>query len=293
MRYSSGSYKTFKVFNYILLGAIAVTCIIPIVHVLAVSFSGKEAAGANLVGLWPIDFTVDAYAETIDNPNFLNSLQTSFLRTILGTVLSMILTVMIAYPLSKDDIEFKGRKWYVWLFVFAMLFNGGLIPSYILISKMGLMNSIWALVLPVAINSFNLILMMNFFRTSVPKALEEAALIDGAGYFRILFQIYVPIAMPAIAAISLFTMVFHWNSWFDGLIYMSDLEKYPLATFLQTVVVQQDFSRLSVDSESLKNMSQRTVKAAQIFIGALPILLVYPFLQRFFVKGIVLGSVKE
>ncbi|MCC3372078.1 carbohydrate ABC transporter permease [Cohnella sp. REN36] len=293
MRYSSGSYQTFKVFNYILLGAIAITCIIPIVHVLAVSFSGKEAAGANLVGLWPIDFTVDAYAETIDNPNFLNSLQTSFLRTILGTVLSMILTVMIAYPLSKDDIEFKGRKWYVWLFVFAMLFNGGLIPSYILISKMGLMNSIWALVLPVAINSFNLILMMNFFRTSVPKALEEAALIDGAGYFRILFQIYVPIAMPAIAAISLFTMVFHWNSWFDGLIYMSDLEKYPLATFLQTVVVQQDFSRLSVDSESLKNMSQRTVKAAQIFIGALPILLVYPFLQRFFVKGIVLGSVKE
>lgn len=293
MIYRTGSYKTFTIINYILLAVISVSCILPIIHVLAVSFSGKEAAGANLVGLWPIDFTLDAYAETIDNRNFSNALQTSFLRTLIGTAFSMLLTTMIAYPLSKEDSELKGRKWYVWLFIFAMLFNGGLVPTYILISKVGLMNSMWALILPVAINSFNLILMLNFFRTSVPRALEEAALIDGAGYYRILFKIYIPIAMPAIAAISLFTMVFHWNSWFDGLIYMSDLENYPLATFLQTIVVQQDFSRLSVDSESLKNMSQRSVKAAQIFIGALPILLVYPFLQRFFVKGIVLGSVKE
>lgn len=173
-----------------------------------------------------------------------------------------------------------------------MLFSGGLIPSYILIQKLGLINTLWALILPGAVAVWNLILMMNFFR-NVPKELEEAAFIDGANHITTLFRIYLPVSMPAIATISLFTMVGQWNSWFDGLIYMNDAAKYPLATLMQTIIVQQDFSNMNVDATQLQNMSQRTVNAAQIFIGALPILLVYPFLQRFFVKGIVLGAVKE
>ena len=154
------------------------------------------------------------------------------------------------------------------------------------------MNTIWALILPGALSVWNVILMMNFFR-GLPKELEEAAYLDGAGHIKTLILVYVPLSLPAIATLSLFTMVYQWNSWFDGMIYMSDIKNYPLASLLQTIIVQQDLSKINVDPSMLENISQRTVRAAQIFIGALPILMVYPFLQRFFVKGIVIGAVKE
>ncbi|KJE27565.1 binding--dependent transport system inner membrane component family protein [Geobacillus kaustophilus] len=287
------SYKLFTVFNYTLLTIIAVLCLLPLIHILAVSFSGSAAATANLVGLWPVDFTLDAYEKTIGNENFLRSLWNSFLRVVLGTVISMGVMLCAAYPLSKSDDAFRGRKLYMWIFVFTMLFHGGLVPTYMVVTKLGLTDTIWALILPPAVSAFNLILLVNFFRTSVPKSLEEAALMDGANHFKIFWKIYLPISVPAIATISLFTMVFHWNSWFDGLIYMSDVKHYPLSTFLQTIIVQQDFTKMSVDAETLKNLSERTVKAAQIFIAALPMLIVYPFVQKFFVKGIVLGAEKE
>ncbi|ADU94259.1 carbohydrate ABC transporter permease [Geobacillus sp. Y412MC52] len=289
----SWSYKLFTVFNYTLLTIIAVLCLLPLIHILAVSFSGSAAATANLVGLWPVDFTLDAYEKTIGNENFLRSLWNSFLRVVLGTVISMGVMLCAAYPLSKSDDAFRGRKLYMWVFVFTMLFHGGLVPTYMVVTKLGLTDTIWALILPPAVSAFNLILLVNFFRTSVPKSLEEAALMDGANHFTIFWRIYLPISVPAIATISLFTMVFHWNSWFDGLIYMSDVKHYPLSTFLQTIIVQQDFTKMSVDAETLKNLSERTVKAAQIFIAALPMLIVYPFVQKFFVKGIVLGAEKE
>lgn len=286
-------YKLFTVFNYTLLTIIALLCLLPLIHILAVSFSGSAAATANLVGLWPVDFTLDAYEKTIGNENFLHSLWNSFLRVVLGTLISMGVMLCAAYPLSKSDGAFRGRKLYMWFFVFTMLFHGGLVPTYMVVTKLGLTDTIWALILPPAVSSFNLILLVNFFRTSVPKSLEEAALMDGANHFTIFWKIYLPISVPAIATISLFTMVFHWNSWFDGLIYMSDVKHYPLSTFLQTIIVQQDFTKMSVDAETLKNLSERTVKAAQIFIAALPMLIVYPFVQKFFVKGIVLGAEKE
>ncbi|MBS4200076.1 carbohydrate ABC transporter permease [Bacillus sp. FJAT-49732] len=293
MIYKSKSYQIFSVFNYVFLTIITFLCILPLIHVFAVSLSGSAAATANIVGLFPVDFTLDAYKKTIGNENFIRALGIGIYRVFLGTIVSMTLMTFAAYSLSKEDHDFKGRKYYVWFFVFTMLFSGGLVPSYIIVTKVGLINSIWALILPVAVNAFNLILLLNFFRTAVPKSLEEAAYMDGAGHFRILFSIYLPVAIPALATVSLFTMVFHWNSWFDGMIYMTDSRKYPLSTFLQTIIVQQDYSKMSVDAETLRNLSQRTVKSAQIFIGALPMLIVYPFLQRYFVKGIVLGSEKE
>ncbi|MBB5325501.1 putative aldouronate transport system permease protein [Anoxybacillus tepidamans] len=286
-------YKIFTILNYVLLTVTAFLCILPLIHILAVSFSGSAAATANLVGLWPVDFTLDAYEKTIGNENFLRSLWNSFFRVVLGTAISMGLMLCAAYPLSKSDQVFRGRKIYMWFFVFTMLFHGGLVPTYMVVTKLGLTDTIWALVLPSAVSSFNLILLVNFFRTSVPKSLEEAALMDGANHFTIFLRIYLPISVPAIATISLFTMVFHWNSWFDGMIYMSDVKHYPLSTFLQTIIVQQDFTKMSVDAETLKNLSERTVKSAQIFIAALPMLIVYPFVQKFFVKGIVLGAEKE
>jgi putative aldouronate transport system permease protein len=285
-------YKIFNVCNQLFLIALAFSCILPLIHVFAVSLSGKAAATANLVSLWPVDFTVDAYEKTLGNENFIGSLWISVKRTVLGTAVGMALIFLTSYPLSKEDGKFPGRMVYAWFFVFTMLFHGGLVPSFILVQKLGLMNSIWALILPHAVNVWLMILMLNFFR-NVPKELEEAALMDGAGQFRILFHVYLPLSMPAIATLSLFSMVFHWNAWFDGLLYMSKQTNYPLATFLQTIIVQQDFSQINLDPKMLENINQRTVQAAQIFIGALPILLVYPFLQKYFVKGMVLGAVKE
>jgi len=204
----------------------------------------------------------------------------------------MAVIFLAAYPLSKDNSVFKSRSVYSWYFIITLLFNGGLVPSYIVIQKLGLLNSIWSLILPVAVNIWLLVLMMSFFR-SVPKELEEAAVIDGASQLKILTLIYLPVSLPSVATLSLFMMVFHWNSWFDALIYIGDIHDYPLATFLQTILVQLDTMKVSMSGYDAENMSNRTVKAAQVFIGALPILMVYPFLQKYFVKGIVLGAVKE
>ena len=292
MYYKSPTYKIFNIFNIILLVSLALLCIIPLIHVLAVSLSSKVAADANIVGLWPVNFTLEAYKKTTSNPVFLSSMWISVQRTIIGTALTLILAFLAAYPLSKETSAFRGRNVYAWLFVFTMLFNGGLVPFYMVIQRLGLMDSFWVLVLPGAVNVFLTILMLNFFR-GIPKEMEEASLIDGAGHFRTLFSIYLPVSLPAIATISLFSMVFHWNSWFDGLLYIGDPSRYPLATFLQTVIIQRDMSSMSINPAEMALISQKTVKSAQIFIGALPILLVYPFLQRFFVKGLVMGSVKE
>ncbi|MFK0524363.1 carbohydrate ABC transporter permease [Paenibacillus illinoisensis] len=292
MYYKTKGYRIFSIGNYIFLGVLSLLCILPIIHILAVSFSSMAPASANLVGFWPIGFTTDAYVKTFGNSNFINSLLVSVKRTVIATVIGMVIMLLTAFPLSKEDLNFKGRSIYTWFFVFTILFSGGLIPSYILIQKLGLMDTIWALVLPGALSVWNVILMMNFFR-GLPKELEEAAYLDGAGHIKTLALVYIPLSMPAIATLSLFTMVGQWNSWFDGMIYMSDVKNYPLASLLQTIIVQQDLSKINVDPSMLENVSQRTVRAAQIFIGALPILVIYPFLQRFFVKGIVIGAVKE
>ncbi|MEK3732142.1 MULTISPECIES: carbohydrate ABC transporter permease [Paenibacillus] len=285
-------YRIFNVFNIGLLVLLAVLCIIPLIHVLAISFSSKAAADAGLIGLWPVDFSLEAYKKTMNNPAFLRSIWISVARTVLGTALTLAITFLAAYPLSKERRVFASRSVYSWLFVFSMVFNGGLVPFYIVIQKLGLINSFWVLVLPGAVNTFLVILMLNFFR-GIPKELEEAAYIDGAGHFKTLFRIYLPVSLPSIATIALFSMVFHWNSWFDGLLYLNNSRDFPLATFLQTVIIQQDMSTMSMSPKEMELLSQTTVNAAQIFIGAAPILLVYPFLQRFFVKGMTLGSVKE
>ncbi|WNR42886.1 carbohydrate ABC transporter permease [Paenibacillus roseipurpureus] len=292
MYHKTFGYRFFSAGNHLFLIVLSVLCILPLIHVLAVSFSGSSAANANLVNLWPIDFTLESYSKTVNNPAFSRALFYSVYRTLLGTAIGMAVMTLAGYALSKQFAEFKSRNAYMWFFVFAMLFSGGLVPNYILMTNLHLINSMWALILPPALSIYNTILLMNFFR-SLPSELEEAAHMDGAGVFRILFSIVLPISLPALATITLFTLVWHWNSWFDGLIYMVDSKKYPLATFLQTIVVQQDFSKLSLDPKDLENLNQQTVKSAQIFIGALPILLVYPFLQKYFVKGIVVGAVKE
>ncbi|WP_138493335.1 carbohydrate ABC transporter permease [Paenibacillus pinistramenti] len=292
MYHKTTGYRIFSVFNYLLLSLAGLLCVLPIIHILAVSFSASAPANSHLVGLWPVGFNLESYTKTMNNPNFIRAFLIALERTALGTFITMSVITLAGYVLSKDSASFKSRNAYAWYFVFTMLFSGGIIPSYIVVRNLHLMDTIWALVLPGAVQVFNMILLMNFFKAT-PKELEEAALIDGAGHFTILFRVYLPLAMPAVATMSLFSIVGNWNAWFDGLLYINDYRNYPLATFLQTIIVQQDFSKLNPDVNELKNISQRTVKAAQIFIGILPVLVVYPYLQKYFVKGIVLGAVKE
>jgi len=290
---SSTGYQTFSVLNYIFLTIIAISCIFPLIHVLSISFSSASAVAAGQVKLWPVEFTTASYQSVFGKKEFLTAFFVSIQRLLLGVTVNMVLVILLAYPLSKESKQFRMRTVYVWFFVFTMLFSGGLIPQYIFVKETGLIDTLWALVLPSAVPVFNVVLLLNFFR-GLPKELEESAKLDGAGHLTILWRIFTPISMPAIATILLFTIVGHWNSWFDGLIYMNQPEHYPLQTFLQTNVITKQLSQMTAqEAEQYLRISDRTGRAAQIFVAALPVMVVYPFLQRFFMKGIVLGSVKE
>lgn len=289
MRHTSLSRKVFVICNTTFLVLVALLCLLPLVNLFAISLSGKAAANSGTVTFWPIDFTIMAYQKTFQNHNFIRSILISVARTVLGTLFSMFVITTAGYALSKD---FKGRTPLMWFFVFTMLFGGGLIPSYMVNTSLGLKNNFLVYILPGAFSCYNLILIMNFFK-SIPKSLEEAALIDGASFFTVLWKIFLPLSKAGLATVALFIMVGNWNEWFTGILYMSDTKNYPLASFLQVIVVQGNQQDLALDPTSAAAMSERTIKAAQIFIGALPILLVYPFLQKYFVKGIVMGAVKE
>lgn len=194
--------------------------------------------------------------------------------------------------MSKDKNELRARSLYAWFFFITMMFSGGLIPWYMVIRQLGMLDTIWALVLPGAVPVFNVILLLNFFR-EVPKELSEAAFIDGASHFATLVRIYIPVSMAALATILLFSIVHHWNSWFDGLILMNSPAHYPMQSYIQTIVVQRTYSLMTREEiQALATISDKTLRSAQIFLGSLPIVVIYPFLQRYFVKGIVLGSVK-
>ena len=288
------SRKLFVTFNYAFLGCLALVCILPLVNVLALSFSSTSAIEQGRVTFWPVEFSTFAYEYIAQSKPFQVSIWVSVQRVFLGVGLNFVLTILTAYPLSREVEQFRFRTLYVWIFVFTMLFTGGLIPSYVLVKELGLLDSIWALVLPGAVPIFNVVLMLNFFR-NLPKELTEAAFIDGANHWKILWNIMVPLSLPAQATVTLFAIVGHWNEWFNGLIYMNNPMHYPLASYLQTVIIQYDLSTLSDPSmlEIISKLNNRSIKASQIFLGALPVLVLYPFLQRYFMSGIVLGSVKE
>ncbi|QHW32885.1 carbohydrate ABC transporter permease [Paenibacillus rhizovicinus] len=293
VQHNSLGRKAFVYGNYVLLALIALICIFPLVQVLAISFSSSSAAASGVVKFFPVDFTLDAYKYVAKKPEFIRSFLITLERVALGVSINMLITILIAYPLSKDSSQLRFRTGFVWVFVFTMLFSGGLIPTYVVVKNLHMLNSIWALVIPGAVPIFNVILLLNFFR-NIPKELIEASFIDGSSQWNTLWKIVVPVSLPALATITLFATVGHWNSWFDGIIYMNQTDKYPLQSYMQTIIVARDMSNLSADDiMRLKNISDRNIKAAQIFLGALPILLIYPLLQRFFMTGIVLGSVKE
>jgi putative aldouronate transport system permease protein len=278
--------------NLVVLVVLALVCLFPVVHILALSFSSATAASSGRVTIWPVEFTTQSYQFVLQNPAFGKSFLISLLRVLVGTPFNMILTILVAYPLSRSRSEFRARDYFAWFFLITILFSGGLIPWYMVIRQTGLIDKFWALIIPGALPVFNVILLANSFR-SIPKELEEAAAMDGAGHWTILFKILLPMSLPILATVTLFVAVAHWNAWFDGLILMNSPAKYPLQSYLQTVVVNPDPRMLTErDLALLKIISNRTTRAAQIFIAMVPILIVYPFLQRYFTTGIKLGSVK-
>jgi len=203
----------------------------------------------------------------------------------------MLITIITAYPLSKEKKDFPGRSIYTWFFIVTMLFSGGLIPSYLLIRNLGLLGNIWSLILPSTVPIFNILVLLNFFR-QLPKEIEEAAIIDGASHFTALVKIFVPLSMPSLATLVLFCAIGHWNAWFDGMIYMRDPEAYPLTTYLQILITKLQQINTLADAQKMERISRRSMIMSYITISMVPIMCVYPFLQRYIKKGLVLGSVK-
>ena len=295
---TSTSRKIFVIFNYTFLAILALICIFPFIHLLALSFSSDEFTSKGLVSVYPMGFTLDAYMILATKPEFFKAFGISVARTILGTSLALLVIILTAYPLSKSNKVLKGRTAIAWIFVFTMFFGGTLASQYVLYRMLGLLDNFLVYILPGACDVWFVLMLMNFFR-GIPKEIEEAALIDGCNHFQILFRIFVPISLPVIVTIVLFTAVGHWNSWFDGIFFMNDSNMYPLQSYLYVMLESSDPSKLAQNGtltpdqlEALKNLGNKNLQAAQIFLGMLPSTLVYPFLQKFFIKGITIGSVK-
>ncbi|MCI8975513.1 MAG: carbohydrate ABC transporter permease [Lachnospiraceae bacterium] len=290
----SKSRKLFEACNYIMITLITLSCLIPILNLLANSFSSSQAIIENRVSIFPVEFTLKAYQYVINNQEFWSSVAVSAKRVLLGVPLNVILTILVAYPLSKSELVFPARKYYVAFMLVVMLFNGGLMPTYFIVSKTGLIDTIWSLLLPGAVPVFSCIVLMNFFR-GIPEELEESARLDGANQFQIMIKIFLPLSKPSIATVTLFSLVWHWNAWFDGLIYSNYTSNYPLQSYLQTLVVSTTDALKTGDLKTIMELTQvndTNMKAAQIFISIIPLMLVYPFLQKYFTTGLTLGSVK-
>lgn len=289
---ASKGEKIFTIINYLFFTLFSLATLFPFVNLVAKSLSSDAAVVSGAVTFWPVDFQTGTYQYVLGNKQFINSFLVTIFVTILGTITGLIMTVITAYPLSKPRL--RGRKTLLIIFVFTMLFNGGLIPTYLVIQNLNLLNKIWVLILPAMINVFNLLIMKNYFE-SLPESIEESAKIDGASNITILLKIILPLSKPVLATIALFFAVAHWNSYFSAMIYITKPELKPLQLYLKELVASTaDVLKQAgyVDAEGLLNATPEAVQAAAIVTATLPILLVYPFLQKYFVKGVLIGSVK-
>lgn len=286
------SRKAFIVFNYIFCILIGIVCIMPVIHTFSISLSGRNAVYSGRVSFWPLEFTKENYNTIFADRQFFVSYGVTILRAILGWIIGLIVTVLAAYPMSLRRVNFPARQGFVVYFMVIMMFNGGMIPTYLVVKEVGLLDKIWALILPGTVSTYNIILMMNFMK-GLPESISESAFIDGAGHFRTLFMIILPLCLPSLATISLFIVLGHWNAWFDGMIYINNPNLKPLQTYLRSVIlVDTAVQNLSVD-DMMAEVTSEGADAAKIFCAILPVMCVYPFLQKHFAKGIVRGSVKE
>lgn len=273
----------------------AASCLIPILNTVAISFSDKTSAAVGDVFLIPKNPTLSSYKAILAEKEFMTAFWVSVKRVVVGSGLQMLLTVLMAFPLSKSRDVFSWRDRYMRVMIFCMLFSGGTIPWYLVIKELKLIDTFWALVLPGAVNISNVIIMMNFFK-GLPPSLAESATIDGASPLRILTSVYLPLSLPSIATLSLFSIVGHWNNYFDGMLLINTPSKIPLQTYIQSLVADVN-SKISTmtPEEIMKYMevSNLTFNAAKIVVAMIPVMVIYPLLQRYFVTGLVMGAVKE
>lgn len=289
----SFSRCVFRAVNGVILTALVLSCLLPLWYTLCISLSGKSAVAGGMVSLWPVDVTLSSYEAIIKDAGFIRSAGISFCRVVLGTAFSLTVIVLMAYPLSKSKREFPWRDAFMWILIFCFLFNGGLVPWYITMKNYGMINTMQGLVLAGGVPVFNVILVMNFFR-NIPKSLEEAAIMDGAGPWMILLRLILPISKPVVATVSLFTIVNYWNEFFQGLVLATTERMYPLQTYIQQMVVTLNMTNMTLEQyQKVSKLSNQGLNAAKIFVALLPVLAIYPFLQKYFITGITLGAVKE
>ena len=278
--------------KYLFLILFALTTLLPFLNLVAKGFSGESAVISGRVLFWPLDPTIKTYNYVLQGNTFFNAFKVSLLITLVGSVSAVVVTAMTAYPLSRSN--FRGRKGFLYLWVFIMLFNGGMVPNYILVKELGLLNSRWALVLPYICNTWNMLIMRNFFY-AIPDALEEAAYLDGANQFTILIRVILPLSLPSIATIAMFYAVSFWNAWFPGVMYLTDAKLVPVQNVMRTIIISATaaLEDMGVTIDDVQQApTSHTLKCASIVVTTLPILCVYPFIQKYFVKGVMVGSVK-
>lgn len=282
---------SFNIVNYTLLILFTFICIFPFLNTLANAFSSNHAIQTGKVVLWPVDLQFDAMRSVLTDANIIRSLWITVYVTVVGTALNMLFTITTAYPLSRRDL--KGRKYFMNYMIVTMVFGGGLIPWYLVIKSIGLLNSLWALIIPGLISSFNVIIMKTFFQ-NIPEELREAAVMDGCGNLRYLIQVILPLSGAVMATISLFYAVGHWNSYFNAVLLIDDSTLYTLQVKLRNILLlsQMDTSLETQQTQNNLHVIAESLKSATIVFATVPILIVYPFLQKYFVKGSFLGSVK-
>lgn len=286
--------KVFDAINLVLVLIITIVLLYPLLFVLIASVSDPRKIYDTVLLIWPQGFNVESYKAIFENKDIWTGYLNTILYTLVGTFVNLLMTVLGAFPLSRN--RFYGKNLFTFLFTFTMFFSGGLIPTYLVNQSLGILNSIWVIVLPGAISVFNLIIMRTYFQTQIPVELEESAFVDGCSDWRLLLKIVLPLSMPIIAVMILFYGVGHWNSYFDALIYMTDREKYPLQLFLREILIKntmQDMLTVAVDDQySQRMMAREGIKYAIVVASSLPLLILYPMLSKFFEKGILVGAIK-
>lgn len=280
--------------NYILLGLLLITILYPLVYVVSASFSSGEALASGKVRLFPVEPTLLSYKTVFEYDAIWVGFVNSIIYTVVGTVVSMVLTLLAAYPLSRDD--FRGKKVLSSIFLFTMMFSGGLIPTYMLVKNLGLMNTMWSIILPTAVSAYNVIVARTFFNQTIPKELLEASQMDGCSDFRFFSQIVIPLSKPIVAVLCLWIAISLWNGYFNPLIYINEESKYPLQLVLRRILLmsQVNFANVNIDPARVaanRYLSQM-LQYSTIIISSLPLMILYPFIQKYFVKGVMIGSVK-
>ncbi|MBE9913518.1 carbohydrate ABC transporter permease [Paenibacillus donghaensis] len=285
--------RVFNALIYIILGLVTIIVLYPLVFVFSASISDPQTVLRGEMLLWPKGINLNSYAKIFQNKDILSGFSNTLLYTSVGTLINLGMTIIAAYPLSRKD--FVGRNWFMGLFVFTMFFGGGLIPTYLLIKDLGMLNSFWVMIIPNAVSIWNIIIMRTFFQQSIPYELQEAATIDGCSNIQILNRIILPLSMPIIAVMILFYAVGHWNAFFNALLYLSDKDKFPLQLILREILIQgqtSDMVKMSTESAIKQQREVEGIKYAVLVVANIPVLILYPFLQRYFVKGVMIGAIK-